>query len=97
MPRCSAPSSSGTLSVVRQPLVILSSFTVALLNALHTYKREFVSSRQLAEEACDIEIARLGEPIVKVHLEERQRPRRRRSPAAGDHHGGHRPGRCRGW
>jgi D-glycero-alpha-D-manno-heptose-7-phosphate kinase len=42
-----------------------SSFTVALLNALHTYKREFVSSRQLAEEACEIEIRRLGDPIGK--------------------------------
>jgi D-glycero-alpha-D-manno-heptose-7-phosphate kinase len=42
-----------------------SSFTVALLNALHTYKREFVSSRQLAEEACSIEIDRLGEPCGK--------------------------------
>lgn len=42
-----------------------SSFTVALLNALHTYKREFVSSRQLAEEACRIEIDLLGEPIGK--------------------------------
>lgn len=42
-----------------------SSFTVALLNALHTYKREFVSSRQLAEEACEIEMVRLGEPIGK--------------------------------
>ena len=42
-----------------------SAFTVALLNALHTYKREFVSSRQLAEEACTIEIDRLGEPIGK--------------------------------
>jgi D-glycero-alpha-D-manno-heptose-7-phosphate kinase len=42
-----------------------SSFTVALLNALHTWKREFVSSRQLAEEACSIEIERLGEPIGK--------------------------------
>jgi D-glycero-alpha-D-manno-heptose-7-phosphate kinase len=42
-----------------------SSFTVALLNALHTFKREFVSSRQLAEEACSIEIDRLGEPIGK--------------------------------
>jgi len=40
-----------------------SSFTVALLNALHTYKRDFVSSRQLAEEACHLEIERLGEPI----------------------------------
>jgi len=42
-----------------------SSFTVALLNALHTYKREFVSSARLAEEACSIEIDRLGEPIGK--------------------------------
>jgi D-glycero-alpha-D-manno-heptose-7-phosphate kinase len=42
-----------------------SAFTVALLNALHTYKREFVSSRQLAEEACEIEMVRLGEPIGK--------------------------------
>lgn len=42
-----------------------SSFTVALLNALHTYKREFVSSWQLAEEACAIEIDKLGEPIGK--------------------------------
>lgn len=42
-----------------------SAFTVALLNALHTYKREFVASRQLAEEACEIEMVRLGEPIGK--------------------------------
>ena len=42
-----------------------STFTVALLNALHTYKREFVSSRRLAEEACTVEIDRLGEPIGK--------------------------------
>lgn len=42
-----------------------SSFTVALLNALHTYKRDFVTQRQLAEEACHIEIDVLGEPIGK--------------------------------
>ena len=42
-----------------------SSFTVALLNALHTYKREFVTQKQLAEEACYIEIDVLGEPIGK--------------------------------
>jgi D-glycero-alpha-D-manno-heptose-7-phosphate kinase len=42
-----------------------SSFTVALLNALHTYKREFVPAQQLAEEACHIEIERLKEPIGK--------------------------------
>jgi D-glycero-alpha-D-manno-heptose-7-phosphate kinase len=42
-----------------------SSFTVALLNALHAYKREFVTQRQLAEEACYIEIDALGEPIGK--------------------------------
>ena len=42
-----------------------SSFTVALLNALHTYKREYITQRQLAEEACRIEIDLLGEPIGK--------------------------------
>ncbi len=42
-----------------------SSFTVALLNALHAYKREYVSTAQLAEEACHIEIDVLGEPIGK--------------------------------
>jgi D-glycero-alpha-D-manno-heptose-7-phosphate kinase len=42
-----------------------SSFTVALLNALHTYKRDFVSSRALAEQACEIEMVRLGEPVGK--------------------------------
>jgi D-glycero-alpha-D-manno-heptose-7-phosphate kinase len=42
-----------------------SAFTVALLNALHTYKRDFVSSEQLAREACTIEIERLAEPIGK--------------------------------
>jgi D-glycero-alpha-D-manno-heptose-7-phosphate kinase len=42
-----------------------STFTVALLNALHTYNREFVSTDRLAEEACTIEIERLKEPIGK--------------------------------
>ncbi|MCX6003458.1 MAG: sugar kinase [Chloroflexi bacterium] len=42
-----------------------STFTVALLNALHTYKRDYVTQRQLAEEACKIEIGILGEPIGK--------------------------------
>lgn len=42
-----------------------SSFTVSLLNALHTYKRDFVTQKQLAEEACHIEINILGEPIGK--------------------------------
>jgi D-glycero-alpha-D-manno-heptose-7-phosphate kinase len=42
-----------------------SSFTVALLNALHAYKKEYVTQRQLAEEACHIEIDLLGEPIGK--------------------------------
>jgi len=41
------------------------SFTVALLNALHAYKREFVSTEQLASEACKIEIDILKEPIGK--------------------------------
>jgi D-glycero-alpha-D-manno-heptose-7-phosphate kinase len=42
-----------------------SCFTVALLNALHTYKGDFISKRELAEEACRIEIDILGEPIGK--------------------------------
>jgi D-glycero-alpha-D-manno-heptose-7-phosphate kinase len=42
-----------------------STFTVALMNALHAFKREFVSSEHLAEEACKIEIDILGEPIGK--------------------------------
>ena len=42
-----------------------STFTVALLNALHAYKREFVPSKQLAEEACHIEMDILKEPIGK--------------------------------
>jgi len=42
-----------------------SSFMVAVLNALHTYKRDFVTQKQLAEEACHIEIDVLGEPIGK--------------------------------
>lgn len=42
-----------------------SAFTVALLNALHAYKRDFINQKQLAEEACHIEIDILGEPIGK--------------------------------
>lgn len=42
-----------------------SAFTVGLLNALHTYKREKLSAKELAEEACYIEIELLGEPIGK--------------------------------
>jgi D-glycero-alpha-D-manno-heptose-7-phosphate kinase len=42
-----------------------SSFTVALLNGLHAYKKNFITQQQLAEEACHIEIDVLGEPIGK--------------------------------
>ena len=41
------------------------SFTTALLKALHTYKKTPVSPTELAEEACEIELNRLGEPIGK--------------------------------
>ncbi|MFQ5827705.1 MAG: hypothetical protein ACE5JD_00920 [Candidatus Methylomirabilia bacterium] len=41
------------------------SFTVGLLNALHALKREHVSPREIAEEACRIEIDVLKEPIGK--------------------------------
>lgn len=42
-----------------------SSFTVALLHLLHTYKGEYISKYDLAKEACDVEINRLGDPIGK--------------------------------
>ena len=42
-----------------------SCFTVTLLNALHTYKRDYISQRQLAEEAAHIEIDVLKSPIGK--------------------------------
>jgi len=42
-----------------------SAFTVALLNALHTYKRDYVTQQQLADEACYLEIDVIGEPIGK--------------------------------
>src|SRR5438270_2819727 len=41
------------------------SFTTALLKALHTYKKNLVHPHELAEQACQIEIDRLGEPIGK--------------------------------
>jgi D-glycero-alpha-D-manno-heptose-7-phosphate kinase len=41
------------------------SFTTALLKALHTYKRNLIQPRDLAEQACQIEIDKLGEPIGK--------------------------------
>ena len=41
------------------------SFTTALLKALHVYRGDIVSTRTLAEEACSIEIDKLGEHIGK--------------------------------
>ena len=41
------------------------SFTTALLKALHAYKKNIVHPQALAEQACHIEIDRLGEPIGK--------------------------------
>jgi D-glycero-alpha-D-manno-heptose-7-phosphate kinase len=41
------------------------SFTTALLCALHTLKRDFVPPRELAEQACHIELKLLNEPIGK--------------------------------
>ena len=40
-------------------------FTVALLKALHSYTRRHVSNRELAEEACRLEIEQLGRPVGK--------------------------------
>ena len=41
------------------------SFTTALLKALHAYRRNLVAPAELAEQACDIELNRLGEPLGK--------------------------------
>jgi D-glycero-alpha-D-manno-heptose-7-phosphate kinase len=41
------------------------SFTTALLKALHTLKKNFVHPRELAEQACHIEIDILKEPVGK--------------------------------
>jgi D-glycero-alpha-D-manno-heptose-7-phosphate kinase len=42
-----------------------SAFTVALLHNMYTHEGQFAGKLQLAEEACDIEINRLNEPIGK--------------------------------
>ena len=42
-----------------------SSYTVGLLHALHTMKKSYISSKELAEQACQIEIDFLGKPIGK--------------------------------
>lgn len=41
------------------------SFTTALLRALHTHRRNLIPPAELAEQACSIEIDRLGEPVGK--------------------------------
>lgn len=41
------------------------SFTTALLKALHAYKKSLIHPSELAEQACHIELDRLGEPIGK--------------------------------
>lgn len=41
------------------------SFTTALLRGLHVLNKSFISPSDLAEQACHIEIDRLGEPIGK--------------------------------
>jgi len=42
-----------------------SSFTVGLLNAFYAFRGEQVTAERLAQEACEIEIERLGKPIGK--------------------------------
>jgi D-glycero-alpha-D-manno-heptose-7-phosphate kinase len=41
------------------------SFTTALLKALHAYRRHLIHPEELAEQACHIELEKLGEPIGK--------------------------------
>lgn len=42
-----------------------SSFTVGLLHTLYCYKEKYISKAKLAEEACNVEISKLGNPIGK--------------------------------
>lgn len=42
-----------------------SCYAVGLLNGLHSMKRNYIGLQYLAEEACDLEISRLGKPIGK--------------------------------
>ncbi len=42
-----------------------SAFTVGLLHSLYCYRGKYVSKNKIAEEACDVEINRLGNPIGK--------------------------------
>jgi D-glycero-alpha-D-manno-heptose-7-phosphate kinase len=42
-----------------------SSFTIGLLNALHSNCGRYVNAERLAQESCHIELERLGEPIGK--------------------------------
>ena len=42
-----------------------STFTVGLLHTLHCYTGKYMSKVKLAEQACDIEIIKLGNPIGK--------------------------------
>lgn len=42
-----------------------SSFTVGLLHTLYCYKGKYVSKSRLAQEACQVEINKLGNPIGK--------------------------------
>ena len=41
------------------------SFATALLKALHSHQKVLIHPRELAEQACDIEINRLNEPVGK--------------------------------
>lgn len=41
------------------------SFTTALLKALHAYQSHTIPPRELAEQACEIELGRLAQPIGK--------------------------------
>lgn len=51
------------LSNVGVGLASSSALSVGVLNVLHAYKNEIVSKEQLAREACEIEIERLGQRI----------------------------------
>ena len=42
-----------------------STFTVGLLHSLYCYKGKFASKGRLAREACEVEIEKLGSPVIR--------------------------------
>ncbi len=65
LPRCNLEITSMADIPAGTGLGSSGSFTTALLKGLHAYQRNFIAPADLAEQACDIELNKLGEPIGK--------------------------------